>query len=145
MESERVCIAEWEAPLLLLVECIVSRLLSAQTVVNATGPFVDAVREMDEKEAAKMITPSAGVHLVLPDYYSPKEYGLIVPRTKDGRVLFVLPWLDHTIVGTTDSKTDITMRPKPKEEEINFIIDEIKDLLTVDVRILPSNPHCVAL
>jgi len=106
----------------------------AKTVVNATGPFVDAVREMDEKEAAKMITPSAGVHLVLPDYYSPKEYGLIVPRTKDGRVLFVLPWLDHTIVGTTDSKTDITMRPKPKEEEINFIIDEIKDLLTVDVR-----------
>jgi hypothetical protein len=38
--------------------------------------------------------------------------GMIVPKTKDGRVVFMLPWLEQTIAGTTDSSTDITMRPQ---------------------------------
>ena len=37
---------------------------------------------------------------------------MIVPKTKDGRVVFMLPWLEQTIAGTTDSSTDITMRPQ---------------------------------
>lgn len=37
---------------------------------------------------------------------------MIVPKTKDGRVVFMLPWLDQTIAGTTDSSSDITMRPQ---------------------------------
>ena len=42
-----------------------------------------------------------GVHVTLPDYYSPEHLGMIVPKTKDGRVVFMLPWLDATIAGTT--------------------------------------------
>ncbi len=37
---------------------------------------------------------------------------MIVPKTKDGRVVFMLPWLDQTIAGTTDSSSGITMRPQ---------------------------------
>ena len=48
-----------------------------------------------------MIMPSAGVHVTLPDYYSPEHLGMIVPKTKDGRVVFMLPWLSSTIAGTT--------------------------------------------
>ena len=48
-----------------------------------------------------MIMPSAGVHITLPDYYSPENVGMIVPKTKDGRVVFMLPWLGETIAGTT--------------------------------------------
>jgi glycerol-3-phosphate dehydrogenase len=59
---------------------------------------------------------------------------MIVPKTKDGRVVFMLPWLDQTIAGTTDSSTDITMRPQPTEEEIQFILDAIADYLVVKVR-----------
>eukprot|EP00951_Prasinocladus_malaysianus_P046701 scaffold647881_cov46-Prasinocladus_malaysianus.AAC.1 len=103
----------------------------AKVVINATGPFVDSVRHMSNESEPNMITPSAGVHLVLPDYYSAKTHGLIVPRTKDGRVLFVLPWERHTIAGTTDSETSLTMRPKPTEKEIDFILEEIEHLLTV--------------
>ena len=44
-----------------------------------------------------------GVHVTLPDYYSPEHLGMIVPKTKDGRVVFMLPWLDATIAGTTGS------------------------------------------
>lgn len=43
----------------------------------------------------------AGVHVTLPDYYSPEHLGMIVPKTKDGRVVFMLPWLEATIAGTT--------------------------------------------
>ena len=59
------------------------------------------VREMSEPGANKMIMPSAGVHITLPDYYSPEHLGMIVPKTKDGRVVFMLPWEDATIAGTT--------------------------------------------
>ncbi|KAG6412714.1 hypothetical protein SASPL_125399 [Salvia splendens] len=106
----------------------------AKVVVNAAGPFCDSVRLMADKEAKQMISPSSGVHIVLPDYYSPEGMGLIVPKTKDGRVVFMLPWLGRTVAGTTDSNTSITMLPEPHEDEIEFILDAISDYLNVKVR-----------
>ena len=70
-------------------------------VINATGPFSDSIRHMSDPGATSMIMASAGVHVTLPDYYSPEHLGMIVPKTKDGRVVFMLPWLDATIAGTT--------------------------------------------
>lgn len=105
----------------------------AKVVVNAGGPFCDSVRKMADGEAKPVISPSSGVHIVLPDYYSPEGMGLIVPKTKDGRVVFMLPWLGRTIAGTTDSDTVITMLPEPHEDEIQFILDAICDYLNVKV------------
>ena len=79
--------------------------LSGLQVVNATGPFVDNIRHLAEPGAPNMIMPSAGVHVTLPDYYSPDNLGMIVPKTKDGRVVFMLPWKEATIAGTTGSLT----------------------------------------
>ncbi|KAJ8551676.1 hypothetical protein K7X08_021691 [Anisodus acutangulus] len=106
----------------------------AKVVVNAAGPFCDSVRKLANKDAKPMICPSSGVHVVLPDYYSPEGMGLIVPKTKDGRVVFMLPWLGRTVAGTTDSSTSITMLPEPNEDEIGFILDAISDYLNVKVR-----------
>ncbi|XP_010558142.1 PREDICTED: glycerol-3-phosphate dehydrogenase SDP6, mitochondrial-like [Tarenaya hassleriana] len=106
----------------------------AKVVVNAAGPFCDTVRKMADKEAKPMICPSSGVHIVLPDYYSPEGMGLIVPKTKDGRVVFMLPWLGRTVAGTTDSNTEITLLPEPHEDEIQFILDAICDYLNIKVR-----------
>ncbi|MCO5589340.1 hypothetical protein L7F22_043306 [Adiantum nelumboides] len=103
-------------------------------VINAGGSFCDEVRKLADKEAKALISPSSGVHIVLPDYYSPDGMGLIVPKTKDGRVVFMLPWLGRTVAGTTDSSTIITMLPEPHEEEIQFILDAISDYLCVKVR-----------
>ena len=64
----------------------------AKCVVNATGPFTDSIRQMDEQSVAKICSPSAGVHIVLPGYYSPESMGLLDPSTSDGRVIFFLPW-----------------------------------------------------
>ncbi|KAK4766201.1 hypothetical protein SAY87_007843 [Trapa incisa] len=106
----------------------------AKVVVNAAGPFCDSVRKMVDENVLPMICPSSGVHIVLPDYYSPEGMGLIVPKTKDGRVVFMLPWLGRTVAGTTDSNTFITMLPEPNEDEIQFILDAICDYLNVKVR-----------
>src|SRR5262249_37427776 len=64
--------------------------VSARVVVNATGVFADAVRRMDDPEAPALVAPSQGVHLILPDAFLPGAHALMIPRTDDGRVLFVV-------------------------------------------------------
>ncbi|CAI5709485.1 unnamed protein product [Hyaloperonospora brassicae] len=105
----------------------------ARAVVNATGPFTDAIRQMDDPTKAAICVPAAGVHAVLPDHFSPNRMGLIVPKTSDGRVLFFLPWENGTLAGTTDSQSDITMLPTPTKAEVDFIIDEANRYLAKDV------------
>ena len=51
-------------------------------MINAAGPFSDEVRGMSDAGAPKMIMASSGVHVTLPDYYSPDHLGMIVPKTK---------------------------------------------------------------
>ncbi|NXJ07049.1 GPDM protein, partial [Odontophorus gujanensis] len=107
----------------------------AKCVINATGPFTDSVRKMDDQEVPNICQPSAGVHIVMPGYYSPDNMGLLDPATSDGRVIFFLPWQKMTIAGTTDSPTDVTSHPIPTEEDINFILSEVRNYLSVDVEV----------
>lgn len=66
-------------------------------------------------------------------YYSPEQMGLLDPATSDGRVIFFLPWQKHTIAGTTDLPCKPTHSPKPTEDEILFILEEVKNYLNPDV------------
>ncbi|NXG75282.1 GPDM protein, partial [Baryphthengus martii] len=109
--------------------------VKAKCVINATGPFTDSVRKMDDREVPNICQPSAGVHIVMPGYYSPDNMGLLDPATSDGRVIFFLPWEKMTIAGTTDSPTDVTSHPIPTEEDINFILNEVRNYLSVDVEV----------
>lgn len=59
--------------------------------------------------------------------------GLLDPATSDGRVIFFLPWQKQTIAGTTDLPCDVTHHPKPTEDEIQFILHEVKNYLNPDV------------
>lgn len=45
--------------------------------------------------------------------------------------MFVLPWLGHTVAGTTDKPTQITTRPEATDEEVSFILDTLSDYLSV--------------
>lgn len=104
-------------------------------VINATGPFSDAVRKMDVPTAQEIVAPSSGVHITLPGYYSPRDMGLIDPQTSDGRVIFFLPWQGNTIAGTTDTAAPVEAHPKPKEEEIQWILDEVRNYLSPDIKV----------
>jgi glycerol-3-phosphate dehydrogenase len=106
-----------------------------RVVVNATGVFADGLRRMDEPEAATMIAPSQGVHIVLDRSFLPGETAIMVPKTDDGRVLFAIPWLGRTLVGTTDTPvSEIRLEPKPLREELRFLLEHAGRYLTVDPR-----------
>ncbi|CAH1388413.1 unnamed protein product [Nezara viridula] len=107
----------------------------AKCIINATGPHTDSVRKMDNPKIPTICAASAGTHIVLPGYYSPEKMGLLDPATSDGRVIFFLPWQKHTIAGTTDMPCEVTHHPKPTEEEILFILQEIKNYLNKDVEV----------
>ncbi len=97
--------------------------IDARCVINAAGPFCDSVRQLDDANCETMIAPSQGVHLVLPRSFFPGDTAMIVPKTSDGRVIFIIPWHDHTIVGTTDTPIpEATLEPSPKADEIQFLL-----------------------
>ncbi len=105
--------------------------VKAKAVVNATGPFADAVRLMDEPEAPRMVRPSQGVHIVLDQAYLPGGNAIMVPHTDDGRVLFAIPWRDRTVVGTTDTPIpEVLDEPTALEEEIEFLLSHAARYLT---------------
>ncbi|KAJ0415532.1 FAD dependent oxidoreductase-domain-containing protein [Aspergillus carlsbadensis] len=109
--------------------------IKARGIINATGPFTDSIRKMDEPDVKEIVAPSSGVHVILPGYYSPSNMGLIDPSTSDGRVIFFLPWQGNTIAGTTDAPTDITPQPQPSEKDINWILTEIRRYLAPDINV----------
>ena len=78
----------------------------------------------------EIVAPSAGVHVILPSYFSPKDMGLIDPNTSDGRVIFFLPWQGSVIAGTTDSPTAVEANPIPGDDDINWILKEVSNYLS---------------
>lgn len=70
-------------------------------VVNCTGPFSDKIRQISSNVNSKMAA-GKGSHFILPKHYINTDIGLFIPKTKNGRVLFLLPWQGHTLIGTTD-------------------------------------------
>lgn len=107
--------------------------IRARCVINATGVFADAVRRKDEPQAPAMLSPSQGVHLVLPREFLPGDAAIMIPKTEDGRVLFAVPWHGRLVVGTTDTPIEeASLEPRALPEEIEFIFAEITRYLARD-------------
>lgn len=98
--------------------------LAARCVINATGPFCDDLRRQDDPGAESLIAPSQGVHLVLSRSFLPGQSAIMVPHTRDGRVMFALPWQGHVVVGTTDTAiTTASLEPRPLAGEVEFLLE----------------------
>jgi glycerol-3-phosphate dehydrogenase len=117
-------------------------------VINAAGPFCDAVRRLADPLAEPMIAPSQGIHLVFSGDFLRGASAIMVPHTSDGRVLFAIPWHGHTLVGTTDTPIgEATLEPRAREDEIAFVLETAahyldrpptrRDVLSVFVGIRP--------
>lgn len=108
----------------------------AHAVVNATGVWVDALRQKvasahDAPLPPRLVSPSQGVHIVVDRAFMPGEHALLVPKTQDGRVLFAVPWMGALILGTTDTpRQDLPREPQPFEEELQFILQEASRYLS---------------
>ncbi|MBD0296726.1 MAG: glycerol-3-phosphate dehydrogenase/oxidase, partial [Flavisolibacter sp.] len=105
-------------------------LFSAKTVINATGVYVDTVRQMDEPQRQSLVQVSQGIHLVVSRTFLPGNEALMIPKTTDGRVLFAVPWEEHVLIGTTDTPVPAaTPEPKAMEEEVQFILETVNQYL----------------
>jgi len=108
--------------------------LKAKGVINATGPFVDQIRMMDNPASPKILSASTGIHIVLDKSFAPPDTGLMIPETEDGRVLFVLPWEGHALVGTTDEPAEVTDHPQPLEAEIDYLLRHVTQYFNLKVK-----------
>ena len=98
--------------------------IPARAVINATGAFCDQVRQLADPAASRLIAPSQGIHLVFDRSFLPGNTAIMVPHTTDGRVMFAIPWHDHTLVGTTDVSIEVApLEPRATDQEIDFILD----------------------
>jgi len=98
--------------------------IEAKVVVNATGPLIDSVRNLAEPSAEPLIAPSQGAHIVLDRSFLPGKSAILVPHTSDGRVMFAIPWHEHTLVGTTDTPiSKVSLEPSAFEEEVDFMLE----------------------
>jgi len=114
--------------------------IAARMVVNATGVFTDEVRRMADPAAEQLVVTSQGIHLVFDRSFLKSDTALMVPRTSDGRVLFVIPWHGHAVAGTTDTPVDApSLEPRVLETAGRYLSrpPERKDVLAVYVGLRP--------
>ena len=112
-----------------------ARRVRARCVVNATGAFAESVRGMDEPEARPLLQPSSGIHLVVGGHVCPSGTGILIPRTRDGRVLFLLPWLGHTLIGTTDRPAAPEPHPPVDRADVAYLLEHVNHHLRQPLRL----------
>jgi len=101
-------------------------------VINATGVFSKSIMDMDSLKFKAIIRPSQGIHLVVDKKFLNGNIGILVPKTSDGRILFAVPWLDHVILGTTDTLVNKPLiDPLPTDDEIDFILENAQKYMSI--------------
>lgn len=96
--------------------------INATVVLNATGPYSDAIRRLDQAESQDILKVSSGAHIVADKSFAPGRGALLIPKTDDGRVIFIVPWRGFTLIGTTDEEAKVTDSPTATEEEIQYLL-----------------------
>ena len=110
--------------------------IKSKTVINATGVFADDILQMDNDDAAELVTPSQGIHMMVDKKFYPGNHALMIPKTDDKRVLFAVPWHNKVLLGTTDTEVeDISDEPMPLQEEIDFILKHANRYLKSNITI----------
>ncbi len=104
-----------------------------RVVLNAAGPYVDRLRELDDAASVPLLRVSAGTHLVLGPRFPAPDTGFLIPRTEDGRVIFVLPWQRRLLVGTTEVSAPVSDEPMPTAREVHYLLDHLNNYLNVPV------------
>ncbi len=101
--------------------------VAGRVVVNAAGPWGDRVRRLAGLEGAPTLRLTKGIHLVLPRV---TQQALFISAKSDGRMFFVLPWKDWSIIGTTDTDFDGDLdRLAATAEEVDYLLTETRRVI----------------
>ena len=103
--------------------------VKARVVVNAAGPWVDRVLGLDAATGRPMLRPTKGAHLVLPRARLPIRNAIALRSPRDRRAMFLVPWGDCVIAGTTD--TDYDGRPEDAvadRDDCAYLLEAVREL-----------------
>ncbi len=103
-------------------------------VINATGVFCDNIRKVDDKNVHDIVEASSGIHIVLDKKFLPNNEGLMIPKTEDGRVLFMLPWMGKCLVGTTDEESFPQEHPKTDDKDIEYLLRHMRKYFSIEIK-----------
>jgi glycerol-3-phosphate dehydrogenase len=102
--------------------------VEAHAVLNCTGVWTDEIQRMSGGRGRFRVRPSKGVHMVVPRDRIMSDSGLIL-RTATS-VLFVIPWHNHWIVGTTDTSWNLDLaHPAATRADIDYLLDTVNAVL----------------
>jgi len=101
----------------------------ARAFVNATGPFADTVREMASPGIAPRMRLSKGSHILLPLEVLQSSDAMLIPKTEDGRVLFVVPWMGRLLVGTTELEVSVHDELYATKEDVTYMLHHLNKYL----------------
>jgi glycerol-3-phosphate dehydrogenase len=107
----------------------------AANVVNATGVWADELRPQELHDEAELprIRPSRGTHITIRNEDLPLVGGAIVPAGA-GRSIFALPWLGHTLVGTTDNDYEGPLdHILPSDEDIDYLLEAVNTFFATEL------------
>jgi glycerol-3-phosphate dehydrogenase len=100
----------------------------ARVVVNATGPWVDRLRQLAgiAERGKRIVRTTKGIHCLLPRLTDRAIYH----STRDGRMIFVIPWREFSLIGTTDTDFEGDLdRVHATHEEVVYLLDEVRRVL----------------
>lgn len=103
--------------------------IKARSFVNAAGPHADEVRRLDNPMATSLLQQSLGAHIVFNQKVPVAQYGLLIPKTADGRVMFLLPWQGRWLAGTTERVIHATQAPPASSEDVQDILQQLNGYL----------------
>lgn len=107
-----------------------SFIVKSRLFLNCTGPFSDQIRLLANPELTPRIRPSKGVHVVLPHATLGSDDALLIPKTKDGRVVFAIPFEGELLLGTTDDDySDLKKEPVLEAAEADFLLETLQPFL----------------
>lgn len=108
--------------------------IKARGVISATGVFTDEMRQQDDAGAKKMLAISRGTHIVVALKFLPGQDALMIPQTEDGRVLYLIPWHEHLLIGTTEVPVaEPSREPVATDEEIEFLLRQASKYLKTPI------------
>ena len=102
--------------------------IRAKVVVNATGPWSDGVRKLDDPSSEPKLRAAKGSHILLSRDLIGNEGAVVLESRRDGRNLFVVPWADLCLVGTTDTDYDGDLdHVTASREDVEYLLDALHD------------------
>ncbi len=106
--------------------------IKAKLFLNCTGPHADYIRRLANPSLSNRIRPSKGVHITLPRKIMPGLDALLIPKTRDGRLVFAIPYADSVILGTTDDDyQNLEKEPTVNEQEVEYLLETLQPYITI--------------